>query len=240
MLTYSLYICNKIIRIQNEYGRFVRFCKGYIIKEPAPEPDYSISVTRAEIDNQRRLAPEYGIDMQEGFVILRKLSNYLLEDARAIYVHGSVVAYRNSAYMFTADSGTGKTTHSRLWTSNLKDSYILNGDKPFITTRDSIMAWGSPWCGSERYNRNTGVQLKAVCFLERAEKNSITEISFEDALPLLARQTGNTDDTYSTSRIHIMEALYSLGKQVRFYKYYMNNFEEDAFETTYNALTKCD
>ena len=37
-----------------------------------------------------------------------------------------------------------------------------------------------------------------------------------------------------------MEALYSLGKQIRFYKYCMNNFEEDAFETTYKVLTKSD
>ena len=240
MLTYSLYICNKIIRIQNECGKFVRYCKGYIIKEPAPEPDYTIYVTKAEIDAQRRLTPEYGVDLLEGFVILGKLANYLLEYEKTIYVHGSVVAYKNSAYMFTADSGVGKTTHSRLWTSNLKDSYIINGDKPFISTGDSIMAWGSPWCGSERYNRNVGVQLKAICFLERSEKNSITEICFQDALPQLAKQTGNTDYRHSRSRIHIMEALYSLGKQVKFYKYNMNNFEEDAFATTYNMLSNCD
>ena len=240
MLTYSLYICDKIIRIQNECGKFVRFCRGYIINEPAPEPDYTIYVTKAELDVQRNLTPAYGIDMLEGFVILRKLATYLLEDEKTIYVHGSVVAYKNSSYMFTADSGVGKTTHSKLWTSNLKDSYILNGDKPFISTRNSVVAWGSPWCGSERYNRNIGVQLKAICFLERAEKNSITEMKFEDALPLLAKQTGNIDFIHSTSRIHIMEALYSLGKQVRFYKYYMNNYEEDAFATTYNVLSKCE
>ena len=238
MLTYSLFICNKVIRIQNECGKFIRFCRGYIIQEPAPDPDYTIFVSKSEIDEQMKLSPNYGIDMIEGFVILRKLSHYLLENEKTIFVHGSVVAYENSAYMFTAESGVGKTTHSRLWISNLKDAYILNGDKPFISTGSDIMAWGSPWCGSERYNKNVGIQLKAICFLKRAEKNSITEIGFEEALPLLARHTGNADYLYSSSRIHIMEALYSIGKKLKFYNFSINNFADDAFMTSYNVLSK--
>ena len=240
MHTYSLYICNKVIRIHNECGKFVRFCRGYIIQEPAPEPDYVIYVSESEIAAQRILSPGYGVDMLEGFVILRKLTKYLLEDEDAIFVHGSVVAYKNSAYMFTAASGVGKTTHSKLWTSNLSDAYILNGDKPFISTGDGIVAWGSPWCGAERYNKNAGVPLKAICFLERAETNSMTEMKFEDALPLLARQTGNIDYSHSESRIHIMKALFRIGENIRFYKFNMNNFSEDAFMTSYQVLSKLD
>lgn len=240
MLSYSLYICNKVIRIHNEVGKFVRFCKGYIIQEPAPNPDYIITVSKSEIDAQRDLFPDYGIDMLEGFVVLRKLADYLLEDEKAILMHGSVVAYRDSAYLFTAKSGVGKTTHSRLWTSNLKEAYILNGDKPFISTKENIVAWGSPWCGSERYNKNRGVQLKAICLLERAEKNSITEMSFEEALPLLAIQTGNIGYFNSSSRIHIIEALYRIRDRVKIYKFKMNNFEDDAFLTSYQALSELD
>ncbi len=240
MLTYSLYICNKVIRIHNEVGKFVRLCKGYIIQEPAPKPDYVITVSKSEIDAQRSLSPNYGIDISEGFVILRKLANYLLEDEKAIVMHGSVVAYRDSAYMFTAKSGVGKTTHSKLWISNVDGAYILNGDKPFISTKENIVAWGTPWCGSERYNKNRGVQLKAICLLERAEKNSITEMSFEDALPILANQTGNMNCYDSSSRIHIMEALYRIRDRIKIYKFKMNNFEDDAFLTSYQVLSKLD
>ena len=63
MHTYSLYICNKVIRIHNECGKFVRFCRGYIIQEPAPEPDYVICVSESEIEAQRILSPGYGVDM---------------------------------------------------------------------------------------------------------------------------------------------------------------------------------
>lgn len=241
MLIYSLYICNKVICIHNECGKFVRLCRGYIIKEPAPTPDYEIFVSKSEIDAQRRIMPDYGNDMLEGVVILRKLSQCLLEDEDALFVHGSVVVHNNSAYMFTADSGVGKTTHSRLWTSNLQDAYILNGDKPFITTKEDIIVWGSPWCGSERYNKNVGVQLKAICFLERAKKNSMTEMRFEDALPLLAKQTGNIYYSQSSaSKIHIMKALYQIGKKTKFYKFNMNNYDEDAFMTSYQVLSQLD
>ena len=74
--------------------------------------------------------------------------------------------------------------------------------------------------------------------LHHPEKNSITEIGFEEALPLLARHTGNADYLYSSSRIHIMEALYSIGKKLKFYNFSINNFADDAFMTSYNVLSK--
>ena len=240
MSTYSLFICNKVIRIESECGNFVRQCRGYIVKEPAPEPDYIISVSHSDIyDLKKRSASYgfYGMDMLEGFVILRKLAEQLLVDERTLFVHGSVVAYKDSAYLFTADSGVGKTTHSRLWTSNLNDAYILNGDKPFISTNEKVIAWGSPWCGSERYGRNEGVELKAICLLQRADTNAIFEISPEEALPILARQTGDPNCRQDT-RLYIIEGLYNIAKKVRFYKFEMNNFAEDAFATSYQALTK--
>ena len=238
MHIYSLFICNKVIRVESEYGGFIRFCRGFIIKEPAPDPDYVITVSQSEIASRGSASESYGMDMREGFVILRKLSDHLLEDERTLFMHGSVVAYGDSAYMFTAESGVGKTTHSRLWLSNLADAYILNGDKPFISTKGETIAWGSPWCGSERYNRNKGVPLKAICLLERADKNNIVKIPFEQALPILARQTGDPNTRRSDSWIHIMEGLYNLRERVTFYRFQMNNFAEDAFLTTYQELSK--
>ena len=238
MFVYSLFICNRVIRIESEYGKFIRLCKGYIIQEPAPEPDITITVTKSEIIAQQHMSSTYGMDMLEGFVILRKLANYLLENDRTLFMHGSVVAYNNSAYMFTAKSGVGKTTHSRLWVSNLDGAYILNGDKPFISTGKQIMAWGSPWCGSERYNRNAGVPLKAICLVERAEKNSISEISFKEALPTLARQTGDPNTKQGSTWIHMMEAMYCLGQKVKVYRFLMNNLADDAFATSYQVLSQ--
>ena len=156
-----------------------------------------------------------------------------------MFFHGSVVACRSSAFMFTAPSGTGKTTHSLLWTKHLPEAYILNGDTPFVSTGDPVKAWGSPWCGSERYNHNEGVPLKAICFLTRAEKNRIMEISADEAIPMLALQTGDPDFSDYRTKIWLMEGMNRLCGRVKFYRYEMNNLEEEeAFHTTYDVLSK--
>ena len=240
MQQYSLYICDKVIRIEEEQqGSFIRFCRGYIVREPAPEPDFVITVKESELYAQREQSGISWDAKLSGFVIVKKLEKLFLENDRILFFHGSVVATQYSAYMFTAPSGTGKTTHSRLWTKNVPNAYILNGDKPFVSTGDKITAWGSPWCGSEGYNRNEGVELKAICFLERGEKNRMTEISDNVAIPMLAQQTGDPDPLDYHTKIWMIEALERLRGRVRFYRYEMNNFaEEEAFHTTYDVLSK--
>lgn len=236
---FSLYICDKVIRIEEEKGSFLRFCRGYIVKEPAPEPDFVIRVTEKEIDAQRVLSKIEWVPILSSFVVARKLAKRLLESECTLLIHGSVVAYQNAAFMFTASSGTGKTTHSLLWTNNLPDACILNGDKPFISTGEKIRAWGSPWCGSERYNRNEGIELKAICFLERAEKNRIVEITDEEAIPMLALQTADPDPDDFRTKIWMMEGLNRLRGRIKFYRYEMNNLaQEEAFHTTYEELSK--
>ena len=239
MRAYSLYICDKIIRIEEESSCFLRSCRGYIIKEPAPAPDCIISVSEKEISNHKMMLALLGPDQLSGSVIMRKLSAVFLKEYRILLLHGSVVVFHNSAFLFTAPSETGKTTHSLLWIKYLPDAYILNGDKPFVTTGVPVKAWGSPWCGSEHYNRNEGVELKAICFLERAEKNRLTEISADEAVPMLALQIGDPDpDDYHT-KIWMMEALERLRGRVKFFRYEMNNLkEEEAFHTTYDVLSK--
>lgn len=238
MHIYSLYICDKIIRVESECGGFIRFCRGYIIKEPSPIPDYVISISREEINAQRSISDACSTDLLEGFVLLKKLENLMLNDEGILLMHGSVVVHRNSAYMFTASSGVGKTTHSRLWIKNLPNAYILNGDKPFISTQNSIVAWGSPWCGSEGFNKNQGVELKAICLIRREENNSISEISFEEALPELALQTGNPNPNQYETKIQIIKALYRLKDCVKFFDLRINNFKDDAFLTSYQAISK--
>ena len=238
MHLYSLYICDKIIRVKEATSKFIYSCRGYIIKEPSPDPDYFISVSKEEIEIGKMLSESGGMNQVASGVILRKLAMWLLEKERTLFIHGSVVAYHGAAYLFTAPSGTGKTTHSRLWIKNLPDAYILNGDKPFVSTGEKIMAWGSPWCGSERYNRNEGVELKAICFLKRAEKNLITEITADEAIPLLASQTGDPDPDDYRTKIWMMEALEQFRGRVKFYRYEMNNLaKEEAFHTTYDVLS---
>ena len=94
----------------------------------------------------------------------------------ALLMHASAVSYENKSIVFTAPSGTGKTTQAELWAKH-KGATILNGDKVFLKREnDGIHAWGSPWKGSSPYAENASAPLRAIVALEQAEENSIRKL----------------------------------------------------------------
>lgn len=98
--------------------------------------------------------------------------------------HGACIEYGGRAYIFTAYSGTGKSTHIRLWGRYLGSSVrIVNGDKPIIDLHDvdDIAAYGSPWCGKEGWQRNVRVPLGGICILHRAQPSSAGESAAAEA-----------------------------------------------------------
>ena len=104
-------------------------------------------------------------------------------------MHGAVAAVGERAWMFTAPSGTGKTTHVRLWLEHVPGAYVVNGDKPLIRVGRDVTAFGTPWAGKEGLERNIGVPLSGIVLLERGAANRIEPVSFSEALPELVRQT---------------------------------------------------
>lgn len=95
----------------------------------------------------------------------------------ALLMHASVVSYKEKGIVFTASSGTGKTTQAELW-KKYRDAVILNGDKVFLKQqKDGIHAWGSPWKGSSPYAENKSAPLRAIIVLEQADNNFIRKLS---------------------------------------------------------------
>ena len=92
-----------------------------------------------------------------------------------VVLHGSAIAFRGAGIVFSAPSGTGKSTHTRLWRERFGDEVtVLNDDKPAIRFIDGVpFLYGTPWSGKTDLNANIKVPLKAVVFLERATENAI-------------------------------------------------------------------
>ena len=102
--------------------------------------------------------------------------------AGMLLAHASAVLFRGEAIVFTAPSGSGKTTQAELWKKYF-GAEILNGDKVFISReKDGFYAYGSPWAGSSPYRENRGAPLRAVIVLEKAEHNAIRALSDEELL----------------------------------------------------------
>lgn len=171
--------------------------------------------------------------------LLKKVSDCLI-DYDIVLMHSAAIALNNNAFAFMAPSGTGKTTHILKWLENISDAFVINGDKPFIKISDDDFppfVCGSPWAGKEKMYTNTIVRLKAIICLERAEYNSIRQISFAEAVPFVLQQTYRPTDEEKMRRT--IKLLKRLNGKVLFYRFQCNNFKDDCFKVAYNALVEC-
>lgn len=108
----------------------------------------------------------------------------LLSDFNGMMLHASAVVVDNCAYLFSAPSGTGKSTHTALWLKLFgSKAYILNDDKPAIRIMDDgiVYACGTPWSGKHDISVNECVPLRGICFLRRDTENRIVPLSPKDA-----------------------------------------------------------
>lgn len=103
-------------------------------------------------------------------------------------LHASAVVLDNRAYLFSAPSGTGKSTHTSQWLKLFPDAKILNDDKPAIML-DGLTACGTPWSGKSDLNLNLNVPLQGICVLGRSERNFIQPLPADEAIFALLNQT---------------------------------------------------
>lgn len=95
-----------------------------------------------------------------------------------VAVHASAICYRGRALLFLGESGTGKSTHTRLWREHIPGSELLNDDSPIVYVRDGeTVACGSPWSGKTPCYRNTAVPLAAVVRLSQGPRNRLRRLS---------------------------------------------------------------
>ena len=91
-------------------------------------------------------------------------------------LHASAVLMDGRAYLFSAPSGVGKSTHTAMWQQvfGKERAKILNDDKPAIRIeKDGIYAFGTPWSGKTDLNINVKAPIAGICFLERGKTNKI-------------------------------------------------------------------
>lgn len=233
---FNLSIAGHSFAIHTLYSRAYNMCREYMIDRPAEE---EIIISEEDICAEQNDINEQDIRINrnsylETLALYRKIAEKIL-DYDIFLMHGAVVAYKNVAYMFTAVSGTGKTTHILKWLDNLDDAYVVNGDKPLIKiTEDKAIACGTPWQGKEQLGTNCMIPLKAIVMMERGDNNTIEEIAFESALCFLIQQTYMPNNIEKKKKT--LKLIGKLKGKVKFYKFIFNNMKDDAFEVSYRAI----
>ena len=122
---------------------------------------------------------------------------FLLATARldTVVMHASAVVKDEKAYLFLGRSGTGKSTHSRLWLQAIAGTSLLNDDHPIlrIDTQGSVIAYGSPWSGKTPCYHNASAPVGGIVRIKRASKNRIRRLSpVESYASLLTSSSGMT------------------------------------------------
>ena len=232
-MTEQYRIADRNIRIESLYAPVHRLCRDYLCADG--EPDFTAAVTAADIAFERtRSASEWPDEYIETLAVYRKIAEKMPE-YDTVLMHGSAIAVDGETYIFTAPSGTGKSTHARLWRELFGDRAVMvNDDKPLIRIRDAeVTVFGTPWNGKHHLGANIAVPLKAICLLGRAEVNQICEISAREAYPVLLRQIYRPLDPAAMART--LALIDKLQKNVRFYRLGCN-MEPDAAQVAYEGM----
>ena len=111
----------------------------------------------------------------------------------AMLIHSSAIEYKGKAYLFSADSGVGKSTHTSLWRKAFgNDVKMINDDKPVVRIFDGkAVAYGTPFDGGSGIANNISAPLGAVVFIERGESNSIRKAETPEIIKRLYFSTAH-------------------------------------------------
>ena len=165
---------------------------------------FTIATTQSDIDFEREKSARE--DIKEGIpirhfsdayletlAVYRKIADHLLSCDTLLF-HGSVIAVDGEGYLFTAKSGTGKSTHTRLWREYFGERAVMvNDDKPLLYITDfGVTAYGTPWDGKHRLSTNIVVPLKGICILTRDITNHIEQVEPHAVYPLIVQQTNRS------------------------------------------------
>ncbi|MBR0297235.1 MAG: hypothetical protein IJQ95_07610 [Paludibacteraceae bacterium] len=95
---------------------------------------------------------------------------------RTLELHASVVVRGENGFLFLGKSGTGKSTHSRMWLEAFEDAWLLNDDNPVVRIEDDgVWVYGSPWSGKTPCYKNERRRVGAFVQLRQAPENSIEQ-----------------------------------------------------------------
>ena len=161
---------------EQEYavGRLSRYATGFRFAMYRNGKEYLLvkeddsNIVESNLGNDEKADPSlvrFGIWIMFGIIIA---------PLGAIAIHSSVIVKDDGAVLCLGESGTGKSTHTRLWRENIEGARLLNDDSPIIRiVDDRCVVYGSPWSGKTHCYINKCVPVQALMRLSQAPHNKI-------------------------------------------------------------------
>ena len=175
MINFKIKIANIVLEVNAFYDFTKEYCKDFLSDE---EPNYVITLTKEDLINESSENKDGKVYVSEEISALYRKIADIFVDENVLVVHGSSFKVDNNAFIVTAHSGVGKSTHVNLLKEYLgKDFEYINDDKPLLEIKDDLTLYSSPWNGKERRGNNTSAPLRSVIFLNRDLTNTYKKLN---------------------------------------------------------------
>ena len=168
----------------NEYQYEISDVQGVLCSYIQSSPDFKESMVAilGETWSQRNYGLNNALMMTYAFASADQLT---------MLMHASVIRHQEKGYLMTAPSGTGKSTHTRLWYDNIPGCDLMNDDNPVVRIVDGqAVVYGSPWSGKTRCYRNIQAPIGGIVRIQQRPENSIRKLSsleaFSNLLPAIS------------------------------------------------------
>lgn len=199
------------------------------------ETEIRLNIKEDFIKMKKEEIPHLSLDEHEYMWTCEAFYNELLR-YNGMMLHSSCVEKDGFAYLFSARSGTGKSTHTHLWLKNLEGTRIINDDKPaLVYDNGKWYACGTPFSGKTDENIDVKIPVRAITFLHRSEENTVKKIPPFQAVSLLLEQTIKpADRSLAENMLELADLLlrevpvFSLGC----------NLQDDAAIIAYNEIER--
>lgn len=147
-------------------------------------------------------------------------------------IHASAIEINHQGILFSASSGTGKSTHATHW-MNVHDGTVINDDKPLVYLENNhFVVSGTPWCGKDLLQNNITIPLQAIVFLERGN-NIIQDLSTKDKILKLYKNSIRPRNEHLIHNTSL--TIEQLALQIPIIQY-QATIDESSVEVLYNYL----
>lgn len=172
----------------------------YKMKKAAAALSTIMTVPAVKNGSRSRVFAEFDRDFRNGRVYTRRAEEHyffypflevltirLLADGKGALLHACCVDDSGAGYLFLGESGAGKSTMANLWDKE-KGATVLSDDRVLVSLNDrGLIAYGTPWHGTEKYAVNAGVPVKKIFFIRHAYKNALSMVNGVTAASELVR-----------------------------------------------------
>lgn len=162
------------------------------------EREYRLQVKRTYIE-------EGTVFKNSNILPMMRLENVFLEKG-GFFLHAAVISWKGKGILFSAPSGTGKTTQAELW-KKYEGAEIINGDRAVVRKKeDGYWAYGSPYAGTSGIFKNEKVKIEAIFLLKQAPYNKISVPEVKEIFKRIYMETTlhPSDEEYMNKMVNIL------------------------------------